>query len=290
VVREQNRTLLREIIEEAAAGARSADHANRLVGDYFGACMDEDAVEKAGTTVLDPIFSEIDRVGDARSLLAVTGALDRRGIEPLFGVDVFADLKDPGTNVAHLVQGGIGLPDRDYYVSDDPTKREILAAYEAHVRECSPWWGGARPPPPTPRRWWPSRPSSRGRRATARRCVSWTGSTTGWTVPASPSSLQAAGEASSTPPAHRTWLSNVRTPEFFAALESLVVATDPACSAATWWTAVDQCRRTVAGRSSRPTPSSTAGSCLDSRRSSRAGSAASAPPRTRSASRSAAGT
>jgi predicted metalloendopeptidase len=244
VVREQNRTLLREIIEEAAAGARSADHANRLVGDYFGACMDEDAVEKAGTTVLDPIFSEIDRVGDARSLLAVTGALYRRDIEPLFGIDVFADLKDPGTNVAHLVQGGIGLPDRDYYVSDDPTKREILAAYEAHVARMLALVGEG----------------DEAAAAHAAQVVAF--ETKLATVSRDRTAmreldqqhhrLDRAGLAELTP--GLPWEAffdaaghagvaeiNVRTPEFFAALEGLVVATDPAVLRSYLrWTAVDQ--------------------------------------------------
>jgi len=132
VVRERNRELLREIIEEAA-GSSTDDPSNRLVGDYFGACMDEAGVEQAGIAPLRPILEAIEGVDGAGSLFRVTGALYRQGIEPLFGLGVFADFKDPGTNVAHLVQGGIGLPDRDYYVSDDPTKQQLLAEYQEHI-------------------------------------------------------------------------------------------------------------------------------------------------------------
>jgi putative endopeptidase len=129
---EANRVVLRELIE------RAADHpeggpSDKLVGTYYGACMDEEAVETAGIAPLEPFFERIDSVQDSASLLAVTGELYRRGIHPFFDAEVFGDLKNPEINIANLVQGGLGLPDRDYYVSDDEKKRQLLADYEEHV-------------------------------------------------------------------------------------------------------------------------------------------------------------
>jgi predicted metalloendopeptidase len=132
VVRESNKEVQRELIEAAAADPESGA-ASALVGTYYGACMDEEAVEKAGLTPLEPYFDSIDGVTNAGSLFAVTGTLHRHGVLPLFGAQVFADLKDPDHNILNILQGGLGMPDMDYYVSEDPKKRELLAEYEKHV-------------------------------------------------------------------------------------------------------------------------------------------------------------
>ncbi len=129
---EANREVLRELIEHAAANPDDSPSA-KLVGTYYGACMDEESVEAAGTTALEPYFDRIDSAKDVGALFAVTGDLYRQGMQAFFGVEVFEDLKNPDVNIANLVQGGLGLPDRDYYVSDDEKKRQLLADYEAHV-------------------------------------------------------------------------------------------------------------------------------------------------------------
>jgi predicted metalloendopeptidase len=125
-LREQNREVIRELIEGAAATGTD-DPVERLIGTYYGACMDTEAVEKAGVTPLAPLFQKIATVEDLNSLFRVTGELYRTGIGSLFGIGFFEDLQDPDSNVAHLVQGGLGLPDRDYYVSDDAKKQDLLA-------------------------------------------------------------------------------------------------------------------------------------------------------------------
>jgi predicted metalloendopeptidase len=129
---ERNQQVQRELIEKAAADP-SGDKASRLVGTYYGACMDEAAVENAGVEPLRPIFAKIDAITDSESLFAVTGELYRQGIGPFYGFGSSRDYKKPDYHVAALVQGGLGLPDMDYYVSEDDTKRELLAEYEEHV-------------------------------------------------------------------------------------------------------------------------------------------------------------
>jgi predicted metalloendopeptidase len=132
VLRENNREVIRELIEQAAEDPGS-DPDRQRVGAYYGACMDEAAVEEAGTTVLEPLFEAIAGIDDAEALFRVAGTLYRQGIGSLFGVGIFEDFKNPEVYITHLVQGGLGLPDRDYYLSEDPKKRELLADYEAHV-------------------------------------------------------------------------------------------------------------------------------------------------------------
>jgi predicted metalloendopeptidase len=130
VLREKNRELMHEILEEAAK-SKGGDDEKAKIGRYYAACMDEAAIESAGAKPLEPLFAEISNVEDVGSFMSVTGKLHAKGVRPLFGMYVGPDDKDPGMNIAHLGQGGLGLPDRDYYF--DEKRAEILAAYEKHV-------------------------------------------------------------------------------------------------------------------------------------------------------------
>ncbi|QQR72288.1 MAG: M13 family metallopeptidase [Holophagales bacterium] len=133
-ISERNREIVRTILDEAAAAPGTDPHAERaLVGNYYAACMDEPAVEKAGTTPLAPWLAEIDKVSDPASLFAVAGKLHRAGANTLFGAGPVPDFKNPELNILFLIQGGLGMPERDYYVSEDPTKKELMQKYEAHV-------------------------------------------------------------------------------------------------------------------------------------------------------------
>ncbi|MCZ6695136.1 MAG: M13 family metallopeptidase [Acidobacteria bacterium] len=132
VIREGNRKIVREILDEARANPGS-DPDSKRVGYFYGSCMDEAAIEKAGTKPLEALFREVNSVKDAASLLKVTGKLHRRGIDVLFDVDVFPDFKNPTVNISFMSQGGLGMPDRDYYLSDDEKKKELLMEYEKHV-------------------------------------------------------------------------------------------------------------------------------------------------------------
>jgi predicted metalloendopeptidase len=81
--------------------------------------MNEEVVDNMGAKPLQPLFERIAKVKDAKSLLRVTGELHRRFIGALFRVAVYPDFKDPEVNFAFFVQGGLGMPDRDYYVSEE---------------------------------------------------------------------------------------------------------------------------------------------------------------------------
>jgi len=132
VVTERNRKVVREILE-AAADDPGDDPDRRRIGHYYAACMDEAAVEAAGQAPLKPIFEEIATVEDAESLLAVTARLHRRGVGAVFDAAVYPDFKNPDLNIAFFFQGGLGMPDRDYYITEDETKLALLKDYEQHV-------------------------------------------------------------------------------------------------------------------------------------------------------------
>jgi len=130
---EENQKLIRELLEDAAAHPGPAGTERAKIGDFYASCMNEDAVNSAGAAPLKAWLEMINGVDNVDSLFTVAGELQRVGANPLLGMYVDADYKDPRLNVAQMVQGGLGLPDRDYYVSDDAKKKAVLAKYQDHV-------------------------------------------------------------------------------------------------------------------------------------------------------------
>ena len=132
VIHDANRHLLRTLIE-AAAAAPGDDPDRRRVGDFYAACMDEKAIEAAGLAPLAPWLEKIDAAPDAGALFTLGGELQRIDAAPFLEIDIDGDFKEPATVVAHFAQGGLGLPERDYYLAEDATKSELRASYERHV-------------------------------------------------------------------------------------------------------------------------------------------------------------
>ena len=132
VIHERNQELLKELIEDAAKSPGS-DPDRRKVGDFYGACMDEAAVERAGLAPVAPWLAKIDATADRDALFVLSGEIQTIQAAPFFDGEVFADLKDPNTVVAHFSQGGLGLPERDYYLATDADKKTLRTAYEKHV-------------------------------------------------------------------------------------------------------------------------------------------------------------
>ncbi len=130
----QTRTeeLLRSMLEKAARQPGD-DPVQKKLGTWYGACMDEEAVEKAKTKPLAPLLSIVDKVKDDKTLRAAVIALHVRGIFPLFGVGSQQDYKDATQVIAGLDQDGLGLPDRDYYLTEDAASKDIRAFYRGHV-------------------------------------------------------------------------------------------------------------------------------------------------------------
>lgn len=133
-LRDESEAALRSIIEEAAAkpdGERSADE--RKVGDFYSSFMDDERIEQLG---VKPLASELARI-DAVSRVGLVPKqlahfLKQQINSPISGY-VHQDAKDPTQYVMDLYQGGLGLPDRDYYLSDEARFVDIRTKYEAHI-------------------------------------------------------------------------------------------------------------------------------------------------------------
>ena len=132
-IRDRNHAILREILEEAAARDHAGGSSAQLVGDLFASGMDEAAIERAG---IEPIAADLARIDAARGAeerIAVLASLHRGRTFPGFSVTVLPDAKDSRSTLLQLQQGGLGLPDRDYYLKDDARSAELRTKYEEHV-------------------------------------------------------------------------------------------------------------------------------------------------------------
>jgi putative endopeptidase len=129
---ERNREELRGILESAAK-APNRDANEQKIGDYYSTCMDEAAIEKKGAAVLKPEFDRINALRDKSALPALMAYLHGQGINGLFDFGSGADFKNAKQVIGQADQGGLSLPDRDYYLKDDPKSVELRKQYLQHV-------------------------------------------------------------------------------------------------------------------------------------------------------------
>jgi putative endopeptidase len=132
-----------DLIREAGAGKPAAGTPQRMIADYYAAYMDTAGIEKRG---LDPLKERLARIAEIKSKTDLARALGqqlRADVDPLnatnfwtenlFGLFVTQALSDPSRTVPYLLQGGLGMPDREYYLSDKPDMAKHRAAYQAYV-------------------------------------------------------------------------------------------------------------------------------------------------------------
>jgi putative endopeptidase len=131
-IAERNRAALKTILEESAKNP-GADPARKKLGDYYSACMDEAKVDALGAKPIEPLLKEIAAIQNPKSLMQVVGKQSQYSIPALFGGAVVPDFKNPDQNLAYFTQGGIGLPDRDYYLKEDEKSVQTRADYKAHM-------------------------------------------------------------------------------------------------------------------------------------------------------------
>jgi predicted metalloendopeptidase len=127
-------TDVRSLVEELAARSdKTAGTPAQQVGDLFRTFMDETAIEPLGATPLASRLAEIDAVKSASELATLLGRLSMSGLPGAVGGYVEGDVGDPTTNILYLSQGGTAMPDRDYYLVDNPKFAETRAKYLAYL-------------------------------------------------------------------------------------------------------------------------------------------------------------
>ena len=142
-VEKRNTQLFEDLLKGDADGGSSEGK----VANYFRAFADTAAIERHGLNPLATRFGEIDRVTDVRTLSAALGQSVRADADPLnatnfytpniFGIFVSQALQDPNRNIAYLLQGGLGMPDREYYLSSSPAMAATRAAYRQYLTQVA---------------------------------------------------------------------------------------------------------------------------------------------------------
>jgi len=129
----ENFEQLRGLLESAAAATGERTPYTYKIGDYYASCMNEPEIEQAGVSPLKKQLNEIDKL-DSKAKLAdvVAGAASSW---PLFKYRSVQDYRDSTQVIAEVDQGGLGMPDRDYYLKDDAKSVELRKAYVAHVQK-----------------------------------------------------------------------------------------------------------------------------------------------------------
>jgi endothelin-converting enzyme/putative endopeptidase len=134
VIEEQNQETLRGLLEAAAAGKPPAGmRYGQAVGTFYRSCMDEAKLERA-VPELKAELQRIGRISTRQAIASEAARLQRTGARPLFVFDSTQDSKDATLVIGGFLQGGLGLPERDYYLLDDPKMKAIRAAYREHVK------------------------------------------------------------------------------------------------------------------------------------------------------------
>ncbi|MFL6674620.1 MAG: M13 family metallopeptidase [Massilia sp.] len=131
-----------KLIEALAADKATSGEA-RKVADYYSAYMNEAAIEDRGLAAIKPMLAKIDAIKDKAGLSRVLGESLRADVDPLnntnfftenvFGLWVASGLHDPAHNTPYILQGGLGMPDRAYYLDDNPKMADLRARYQQHI-------------------------------------------------------------------------------------------------------------------------------------------------------------
>ena len=120
------------ILEKAAAAGVSRTPNEQKIGDYYHACMDTTAIEQNGLRPIEPLLKQIDSLS-LLSLAGLTGRLQRVGVDVLFSYGEQQDFKDASKQIAVVDQGGLGLPEKDYYTRTGAKDEQLRKDYVTHV-------------------------------------------------------------------------------------------------------------------------------------------------------------
>jgi putative endopeptidase len=132
-LQEKNNTLLRTIIEEAARANAPKGSIKQKVGDFYAVAMDTLKLEKEGLKPIEQDLKKIDQAKSTEDVIRIIADFHKYGTGSLFGLYVTQDQKKSDEYIAYLNQGGLGLPDRDYYLKEDDNSKKIREEYIDHI-------------------------------------------------------------------------------------------------------------------------------------------------------------
>ena len=130
---EKNLTIERQILEKAAQPTPGRAALDQKIGDYYASCMDERTIERNGVEPIKTQLDEISAITSKNQLAMLLGQLGKLSVSGFFASGSQANRRDARMYIAAIDQGGLSLPDRDYYIKTDATSADIRAKYEGHV-------------------------------------------------------------------------------------------------------------------------------------------------------------
>ena len=140
---ERNQATLRDILEGVSKPDPKRNAIDQKIGDYYATCMDEAGIEKKGVAALKP---DLDRIAAIKTKAEIAGALahlHNAGASGIFRFGSQPDFKNAKIHIAAVDQGGLALPDRDYYLKDDERFATVRKQYPAHVQKMLELLGDA---------------------------------------------------------------------------------------------------------------------------------------------------
>jgi putative endopeptidase len=132
ILAEGNRDVLHDILENAIKDTKATGD-RKLLGDFYASCMDEAAIEKAGAHPLDAIFAQINKMNTVDDLKREIAELHKSGFPALFRFGGGPDQKNSNMVILNAGQGGLSLPNRDYYTAETPTMTATRAKFVEHM-------------------------------------------------------------------------------------------------------------------------------------------------------------
>ena len=132
-IQDRNEAVLREVLEAAAAKPGAEGTVTQKIGDFYASAMDEAAIEKAGRTPLKADLARIAALKSNADIVPLLRDWHAQGNQMLFGFGPEADMKNASQVIGYATQGGLGLPDRDYYFRDDAKSKTLLNQYRDYV-------------------------------------------------------------------------------------------------------------------------------------------------------------
>jgi len=132
---DRNRGILRGILEKASVNDPKRSPIEQKIGDFYASCMDESAIDKLGIAPIEPELKRIDAIKSKGQFADEMVPLALSGVAVLFNFSSSPDPKNSTRMIADIDQGGLGLPDRDYYLKDDPKSVKLRDQYVAHIQK-----------------------------------------------------------------------------------------------------------------------------------------------------------
>jgi putative endopeptidase len=143
ILQEQNRENLHVVLEKVSKATNAPGSDDQKIGDFYASCMDEAAVEAQGAQPIQPELDAIARIQTPADLQGTIAKLQLSGVNVVFGFGSEQDRKNATEVIAGAHQGGLGLPDRDYYLKTDDDSKKLRDQYVAHVTKMFELLGDA---------------------------------------------------------------------------------------------------------------------------------------------------